>query len=77
MTQRIELELIYTLGEMAGLPVGTRIATNDNKLLTLEDSFLHQRHWFEEGELTHYSPIHEWLPVIVLPPKVNHGEEDD
>ena len=75
MTQRIEVELVYTLGEMAGLENGTRIATNHGLVLTLTDE-MGGGYWWEEGQLVPYSAMHEWLPVIVLPPKVKHGEEE-
>jgi hypothetical protein len=71
-----KLQVITSLGDMAGLPPGTRIATNHNKLLVL-DVFLHSSRelaWFEEGELTPYTPIVDWLPVIVLPPTVDFLE---
>src|ERR671926_946503 len=73
----VELQIIYTLGEMGGLPVGTRIATNHNKLLVLEEWIKgHRTYWMEEGELTPYSPLVHWLPVIVLPPVVDHAMDD-
>jgi hypothetical protein len=56
---------IRTLGELAGLPVGTRIATNDDKLLILGEMAGPQ--WMDRtGQL--YSPLVSWLPVLVLPP---------
>jgi transcriptional regulator with XRE-family HTH domain len=63
----VELRVLRTIGELAGLPEGTRIATNRNKLLVLEQA-VGGHYWFEEGELTPYSAIIDWLPVIVLPP---------
>ena len=66
-------EQIYTIGEMAGLPTGTRIATNDGKLLFLAEMFGSQ-HWVDRtGQL--YSPLVSWLPVIVLPPAVRNEQD--
>lgn len=67
---QIKLQVMTTIGDLAGLPKGTRIATNHNKLLILDD-FAGGHYWFEDGELTPYSPIVDWLPVIVLPPPVD------
>lgn len=59
--------LIWTIGDMAGLPVGTRIATNDDKLLICSPMLGGQ--WVDRtGQL--YSPLVSWLPVLVLPPAV-------
>lgn len=56
--------LIWTIGDMAGLPAGTRMATNDDKLLTYKDGY-----WMDRtGQL--YSPLVYWLPVVILPPRV-------
>jgi len=68
------VEVLWTIGEMAGLPLGTRIATNTNMLLTLDVGYGSQ-FWMEDGQLTPYSPTAEWLPVFVLPPVVK-GEEE-
>lgn len=60
--------LVWTIGDMAGLSVGTRIATNDGKLLFLAEMF-GGRQWVDRaGQL--YSPLVSWLPVVVLPPAV-------
>lgn len=61
----MEDPMIWTLGDMAGLPVGTRIATNDDKLLIYSAMLGGQ--WVDRtGQL--YSPLVSWLPVVVLPP---------
>lgn len=60
--------LIWTIGDMAGLPVGTRVATNDGKLLVLAEMFGGHQWVDRTGQL--YSPLVSWLPVIVLPPAV-------
>jgi hypothetical protein len=68
-----EVKVIRTLGELAGLPLGTRIATNHNKLLIL-DTFAGAEWWFEEAGLQPYSALVEWLPVIVLPPVADRAD---
>ena len=73
MTLEIKLRVVTSIGEMADLKPGDRIATNHNKLLILEAAF-GGIYWFEYGELTAYSPIVEWFPVIVLPPVVSLEE---
>lgn len=70
-----KVEIVCTLGDLAGRELGTRIATNHNKLLVLDVGY-GSEYWFEDGELTPYSPIHEWLPVVVLPPVVREENED-
>ncbi len=67
----VELRVARTIGELSGLPLGTRIATNHNKLLVL-DVFAGAPFWFEEGELTPYLPLVRWLPAYVLPTAVDH-----
>ena len=67
MEDPIAFKYVWTIGEMAGIPLGTRIATNDGKLLFLAD-VLGDRHWVDHtGQL--YSPLVSWLPVVVLPKK--------
>jgi hypothetical protein len=65
----VEVEVARTIGELAGLPDGTRIATNHNRLLVLED-FNGLQWWHEEGELQNYTPLVHWLPAFILPPAV-------
>lgn len=60
------VEVVWTIGELAGVPLGTRIATNDNKLLVL-DQYCGSRYWFAEGGLTPYSAMVHWLPAFILP----------
>jgi hypothetical protein len=64
-----------TIGDLAGLPIGTRIATNHNKLLIC-DEFAGGRFWYEEGELTNYSPMVHWLPAYILPAAVDHAADE-
>jgi hypothetical protein len=64
-----DLQVARTIGELAGLSPGTRIATNHNKLLIL-DEFAAGHAWFEQGELTPYQPLVHWLPAFILPPRV-------
>jgi hypothetical protein len=65
-----------TIGDLSGLPQGTRIATNHNKLLLLGE-FAGQPHWYEEGELVNYQPLVHWLPAYILPPVVDHKADDE
>jgi hypothetical protein len=68
----IELEMAWTIGELSGLPVGTRIATNHNKILTLDEIKI-GRYWIEDNTLQpFYQPLVHWLPCIILPPVVDH-----
>jgi hypothetical protein len=61
---------------MAGLPVGTRIATNHNKVLILDFAF-GREYWIEEGTLSpFYDPLVSWLPAIILPPVVEEGPHE-
>lgn len=60
--------LVWTIGDMAGLPIGTRIATNDDKLLILAAEMGGPQWTDRTGQL--YSPLVSWLPVVVLPPRV-------
>jgi hypothetical protein len=74
MSKQVSVTVAQSIGDLAGLPLGTRIATNHNKLLVL-DRYIDQRYWFEEGELTPYQPLVHWLPAIILPPVVDHTVE--
>lgn len=75
MTTEATVTLCWTIGEMAGLPVGTRIATNHNKILILDFAF-GREYWIEEGTLSpFYDPLVSWLPAIILPPVVTEGPE--
>jgi hypothetical protein len=65
-----QVPVARTIGELAGLPLHTRIATNHGKLLRLDEGYGSQ-YWFEEGELTPYSPIVDWLPALILPAPVD------
>jgi hypothetical protein len=68
------LLIVETIGELAGLPMGTRIATNHNKLL-IHGEFAGSHYWYEEGELVNYSALVDWLPAIVLPPVMDYKED--
>lgn len=63
----IEVEVLNTIGEFSLLPVGTRIATNNHKLLISEE-FAGKVTWSEFGELSVLTPMVHWLPAYVLPP---------
>jgi len=62
-----------SIGDLAGLPVGTRIATNHGKLLIC-GQFAGGLHWYEKGELTNYQPLVHWLPAIIL--ASDNGEQE-
>lgn len=75
MTPALTIPVLRTLADFKELPVGTRIATNTNKLLVLEESpglrgYKARFYWYEEGELLPYTPSRTWLPAFVLPPVV-------
>lgn len=65
----------YTIGDLAGLPVGSRIATNDNKLLGLDELPSGATYWIEPGQGVPYQPLVHWLPAIILPPVVDHKSD--
>lgn len=71
--REVPMRMLSTIGDFAGLPDGTRIATNHNKLLILED-FNGLQWWHEEGELQNYTPLVHWLPAYILPAVVQ-GED--
>jgi len=75
MLREVPMKALWTLGDFAGLPDGTRIATNHNKLLILED-FNGLQWWHEEGELQNYAPMVHWLPAYLLPPVVDHKSDE-
>lgn len=69
-------DLVPTLGDLAGLKVGTRIATNDDLVLTLSDG----RHWVDRNGIEHYSDLAAWLPAVIIPPAqapIIDEDEDD
>jgi hypothetical protein len=67
-----QIDVAYTIGELSGLPVGTRIATNHNKVLERDDAWGRQ-YWIEPMTLSpFYEPLVEWLPAFILPPVVDH-----
>lgn len=71
----VSLQVATTIGDLAGLPEGTRIATNHNKLMIL-GRFAGQWFWYEDGELVNYQPLVHWLPCIILPPVVDRALEE-
>ena len=72
---KVPVKVLRTIGDFGGLPIGTRIATNHNKLLMLE-SAMGSIYWYEQGELQPYIPLVHWLPAYVLPPAVDHKSDD-
>jgi hypothetical protein len=66
-----QIDVARTIGDLSGLPLGTRIATNHNRLLIC-DKFAGGLHWYEQGELILYQPLVHWLPAFILPPVVDH-----
>lgn len=60
------LMVAESLEDLRDLTPGTRIATNDNKLL-LSEMFAGRIQWFEEGQLENWAPTSEWLPAVILP----------
>ena len=73
-----------TISDLDGLPVGTRIATNHNKIFELDQietvtkrSDAGQRYWIETGTLQpFYQPLTHWLPAYILPAVVDHKADD-
>jgi hypothetical protein len=54
------------------LSTGTRIATNDNKLLVLDEDGRGGRYWIVPGTLEPYREApEEWIPAIILPPAID------
>jgi hypothetical protein len=63
-----KIDVARTIGDLAGMPVGTRIATNHNKIMEREDAWGRQ-YWIEPGTLSPYfEPLVHWLPAFILPP---------
>lgn len=62
------VQVATLIDDLAGLPLGTRIATNTNMLLIHEETEAGRRYWIEEGQGVPYQPLVRWLPAIVLPP---------
>lgn len=60
------LMVATTIEDLRGITVGTRIATNDNKLL-LSEEFAGKTQWFEQGQLENWTPTSDWLPAVILP----------
>lgn len=52
--------------DLRQVTVGTRIATNENKLL-LSEKFQGRIQWFEEGQLENWQPTDAWFPAFILP----------
>lgn len=66
-------DVVPTLGDLAGLKRGTRIATNDDLVLTLSDG----RHWVDRNGIEHYSDLAAWLPAVIIPPAQAPEIEED
>jgi hypothetical protein len=63
----------WTIDDLAGLPVGTRIATNTNKIMVL-DEIPRGRYWIEPGTLeAYYQAMAAWLPAYILPSVMEKG----
>lgn len=72
---RVLVEMALSLGDLAGLPKGTRIATNHNKIMERDEAW-GREFWIEPGTLSPYfEPLVHWLPAIILPPVVDHGAD--
>lgn len=58
---------VWTIGDLAGLPAGTRIRTNDGKTLTLVEAFGGHL-WTKDPDAPGvlYSALVSWLPAVVL-----------
>lgn len=70
MSERITVTVARTIGDLAGLPVGTRIATNDNRILERDEAW-GKEYWIEPGTLgPFFEPLVHWLPCVILPPAV-------
>jgi hypothetical protein len=54
-----------SLEDLRGVTPGTRIVTNDNKLL-LSEMFGGRIQWYEDGQLENWQPTSEWLPAIII-----------
>lgn len=71
----LEVRVARTIGDLAGLPIGTRIATNDSKLLELyvgPKPGVNSSSWIIPGTLEpFYQALVSWLPAVVLPPVVD------
>lgn len=66
--ETVSIDVARTIGDLAGLPLGTRIATNTNKILERERAWGRQ-YWIEGGTLSPYfEPLVHWLPAYILPP---------
>jgi hypothetical protein len=67
-----QIDVARTVGDLSGLPVGTRIATNHNKIMEREEAW-GREYWIEPMTLSPYfEPLVHWLPAFILPPVVDH-----
>jgi hypothetical protein len=65
--KNVRIQVATHVEDLAGLPVGTRIATNFNKILELDEAWSRQ-YWIERGTLEPlYQPQPGWLPAYILP----------
>jgi hypothetical protein len=79
VTLNIKLTVALRAEDLAGVPAGTRIATNDNKILELDmietptmRPDAGQRYWIVPGTLEpFYQPPSSWFPAFILPPVVD------
>lgn len=66
--RRESARVANTLDAISGLPLGTRLATNTNKIMVLEEREDGVRYWIEPGTLEPFVRARfEWLPAYVLP----------
>lgn len=78
----ITLDVASTPGDLAGLPVGSRIYTSTGKIMDLDviepgrkDSG--STYWIEDGTLSPYpTPPARWFPAVILPAAVDHSLDD-
>jgi hypothetical protein len=79
VTLNIKLTVALRAEDLAGVPAGTRIATNDNKILELDmvetptmRPDAGQRYWIVPGTLEpFYEPPARWFPAFILPPAID------
>lgn len=70
MSESVSVQVLHSIEDIAALPEGTRIATNNNWILELEQDVKGNLYWNHEDDLFPYQPRTVWLPAYVLPPVV-------
>lgn len=73
--KNVRIQVATHVEDLAGLPVGSRIATNTNKIFELDmietvtgRADAGETYWIEPGTLRPYSkPPAGWLPAFILP----------